>query len=83
MDVIVLLIYTYIPSIYFASLCTNNAIPRVNTQVNEVGQGHCKMLVKQPCRIIRLASEVSAAAAPRSLIHSNEFRFNCSSLGAH
>lgn len=69
--------------VYFALLCTNNAFPRVNTQVNEVGPGHCKMLLNQPCTIIRLASEVLATAAPCSLIHSNEFSFNCFILGAH
>ena len=31
------------------------------------------MLLNQPCRIICFASEVSATAAPCSLIHSNEF----------
>lgn len=57
--------------------------PRVNAQVNEVGQVHCKMLLNQPCRIICLDSEVSATAAPCSLIHSNEFCFNCFILSAH
>ena len=75
--------HTLIPPPFFASQYTNNSSPRVNTQVNEVGQGHCKMLLNQPCRIIRLASEVSAPAAPCSLIHSNEFCFNCFILGAH
>lgn len=70
-------------SIYFAWLCTNNYFPWVNTQVNEVGQGHCKMLPNQPCRIICLASEALATAAPCSLIHSNEFCFNCFILSAH
>lgn len=40
-------------------------------------------LLIQSCGIICLASEVAATAARRSLIHPNEFSFNCFILNAH
>lgn len=73
-----------LPSAYFAARRGTDASRRVNTQVNEVGRGHCKNATKPAMRgNLSCLRSVSYTAAPCSLIHSNEFCFNCFILCAH